>query len=336
MIRPMTRRAGLPCSSAHRCPWVSPARHPRDRRAMVTRRVRLSSDLRQGHRGLNDAVQTDEFGNDELAHTRFHVRPRESPRQGGPTTATQQSQRERPKLKPFIVVTGQRLHRADDHGIADAKPEPRDDVKAPLVQHCSPSSSVPCWRRTAATALKRSPNVSVPRRRRIRTATRKSSSSAITQAQAAGYRMDAVYRPRIRDYIIRRLADRKYQEKQADTSLVSSSQSLCDENGVGGLLAAPDLAVSPCPEVGESGLYPPPLLRDAEIVPENDHVIARLEVLVPFRVELVEVGQEWEEISDRRVETAIDAPVGESFGNIVLDVIRQERFERIHVSHGGV
>src|SRR6516225_8554097 len=118
--------------------------------------------------------------------------------------------------------------------------------------------------------------------------------------------------------------------------LQSFSQSLCDEKGVGGLLQAPDLAVSDCPEMGESGLRPPPLLRNAEIVPENDHVIARLEVLVPFRVELVEVGQEWEEITDRRVETAIDAPVGESFGNIPLDVIRQERFERIHVSHGVV
>src|SRR5215470_7492416 len=30
MIRPMTRRAGLPCSSARRCPWVSPVRRPRD------------------------------------------------------------------------------------------------------------------------------------------------------------------------------------------------------------------------------------------------------------------------------------------------------------------
>src|SRR5215468_8476008 len=118
--------------------------------------------------------------------------------------------------------------------------------------------------------------------------------------------------------------------------LQSFSQSLCDEKGVGGLLQAPDLAVSDCPEMGESGFQPPPLLRNAEIVPENDHVIARLEVLVPFRVELVEVGQEWEEITDRRVETAIDASFGESFGNIPLDVILQERFERIHVSHGGV
>src|SRR5215831_17532253 len=116
----------------------------------------------------------------------------------------------------------------------------------------------------------------------------------------------------------------------------SFSQSLSDEKGVGGLLQAPDLAVTDCPEMGESGLHPPPLLRNAEIMPENDHVIARLEVLVPFRVELVEVGQEWEETTDRLVETAIDAPVGESFGNIVLDVIRQERFERLHVSHGGV
>src|SRR5262252_3573033 len=116
----------------------------------------------------------------------------------------------------------------------------------------------------------------------------------------------------------------------------SFSQSLSDEKGVGGLLQAPDLAVSDCPEMGESGLHPPPLLRNAEIMPENDHVIARLEVLVPFRVELVEVGQEWEETIHRLVETAIDAPFGESFGNIPLGVIRQERFERIHVSHGGV
>src|SRR5215471_5471106 len=120
------------------------------------------------------------------------------------------------------------------------------------------------------------------------------------------------------------------------SALQSFSQSLCDEKGVGGLLQAPDLAVSDCPEMGESGLHPPPLLRKAEIVPENDHVIARLEVLVPFRVELVEACQECEELTDRRVETAIDAPVGESFGNIILDVIRQERFERIHVSLGGV
>src|SRR5262249_16244906 len=118
--------------------------------------------------------------------------------------------------------------------------------------------------------------------------------------------------------------------------LQSFSQSLCDEKGVGGLLQAPDLAISDCPEMGESGLHPPPLLPDAEIVPENDHVIARPEVLVPFRVELVEVGQECEEIINNRVDTAIDAPVGESFGNIILEVIRQERFENIHVSPGAV
>jgi len=66
------------------------------------------------------------------------------------------------------------------------------------------------------------------------------------------------------------------------------------------------------------------------------HVIARLEVLVPFRVELVELGQEREELSDCRVDTAIDAPAGESFGDIPLDVVRQERQESIHVSHGVV
>src|SRR5215472_15555580 len=119
-------------------------------------------------------------------------------------------------------------------------------------------------------------------------------------------------------------------------ALQSFSQSLCDEKGVGGLLQSPDLAVSQCPEMGESGLHPPPLLRNAEIASENDHMIARLEVLVPFRVELVEVGQECEEIINNRVDTAIDAPVGESFGNIILEVIRQERFEKIHVSPGAV
>src|SRR5215469_6047743 len=99
--------------------------------------------------------------------------------------------------------------------------------------------------------------------------------------------------------------------------LQSFSQSLCDEKGVAGLLQAPDLAVSDCPEMGKSGFHPPPLLRNAEIVSENDHVIARLEVLVPFRVEFVEVGRECEEIINNRVDTAIDAPVGESFGNII-------------------
>src|SRR5215471_10149558 len=56
-------------------------------------------------------------------------------------------------------------------------------------------------------------------------------------------------------------------------ALESFSQSSCDEKGVGGLLQAPDLAVSQCPEMGESGLHPPPLLRNAEIASENDHVI---------------------------------------------------------------
>src|SRR5262249_20881088 len=107
------------------------------------------------------------------------------------------------------------------------------------------------------------------------------------------------------------------------------------EKGVAGLLQAPDLAVSDCPEMGESGLHSPPLLRNAEITAENDHMIARLEVLVPFRVELVEVGLECKESKDP-FDTAIDGPVGESFFNIPLDVIRQERFERIHVSHGVV
>src|SRR5262247_2562259 len=88
--------------------------------------------------------------------------------------------------------------------------------------------------------------------------------------------------------------------------------------------------------MGELGLHLPSLLRNSEIASENDHVIARLEVLVSFRVELVEVGQEREETIERRVDTAIDAPVGESFGNIIIEVIRQERFENIHVSPGVV
>jgi hypothetical protein len=40
-------------------------------------------------------------------------------------------------------------------------------------------------------------------------------------AVAAGYSTDAVYRPPIRDYIIRKLAERRYQEKQVDTSVVA-------------------------------------------------------------------------------------------------------------------
>src|SRR5215831_2166716 len=88
--------------------------------------------------------------------------------------------------------------------------------------------------------------------------------------------------------------------------LQSFSQSSCDEKGVGGLLQAHDLALSDCPEMGESGLHLPPLLRNAEIASENDHVIARLEVLVPFRVELVEVAQERKETIERRVDAAID------------------------------
>src|SRR5262245_51406323 len=88
--------------------------------------------------------------------------------------------------------------------------------------------------------------------------------------------------------------------------------------------------------MGESGLHLPPLLRNAEIASENDHVIARLEVLVPLREELVEVGQECEEIINNRVDTAIDASFGETFGNIILEVIRQERFESIHVPPGVV
>ncbi len=40
-------------------------------------------------------------------------------------------------------------------------------------------------------------------------------------AVAAGYKEDAVYRPPIRDYVIRKLTQRKYQEKQVDTSVVA-------------------------------------------------------------------------------------------------------------------
>jgi len=40
-------------------------------------------------------------------------------------------------------------------------------------------------------------------------------------AITAGYKEDAIYRPRIRDYVMRKLAERKYQEKQVDTSVVA-------------------------------------------------------------------------------------------------------------------
>src|SRR5215813_4332874 len=88
-------------------------------------------------------------------------------------------------------------------------------------------------------------------------------------------------------------------------ALQSFSQGLCDEKGVGGLLQTRDLAVPHRPEVGESGFHPPPLLRDGDIAPENDHVIARLEVLVPLRGELVEVGHERKETIDSRVLTEV-------------------------------
>lgn len=41
------------------------------------------------------------------------------------------------------------------------------------------------------------------------------------QALAAGYKPDAIYYPTIRDHIIRRLAEGRYQEKQVDTSVVA-------------------------------------------------------------------------------------------------------------------
>lgn len=43
----------------------------------------------------------------------------------------------------------------------------------------------------------------------------------VRSAVIAGYLTDAVYHPPIRDHIIRRLADRKFQEKQVDTSVVA-------------------------------------------------------------------------------------------------------------------
>ena len=43
----------------------------------------------------------------------------------------------------------------------------------------------------------------------------------VAQAEAAGYRTDAVYRPAIREHMIRRLIEGKYQEKQVDASVVA-------------------------------------------------------------------------------------------------------------------
>jgi hypothetical protein len=43
----------------------------------------------------------------------------------------------------------------------------------------------------------------------------------VETAIAGGYLADAVFRPPIRDYIIRKLADRRYQEKQVDTAVVA-------------------------------------------------------------------------------------------------------------------
>ncbi len=43
----------------------------------------------------------------------------------------------------------------------------------------------------------------------------------VARAVKANYLTDAVYRPPIKDYIIRKLADKTYQEKQVDTSVVA-------------------------------------------------------------------------------------------------------------------
>lgn len=43
----------------------------------------------------------------------------------------------------------------------------------------------------------------------------------VADAALAGYSLDAVYRPPIRDYIVRRLAERRYHEKQVDTTVVA-------------------------------------------------------------------------------------------------------------------
>lgn len=43
----------------------------------------------------------------------------------------------------------------------------------------------------------------------------------VKSAVEAGYRLDAVFRPPIRDYIIRLLAEQKYRERQVDTTVVA-------------------------------------------------------------------------------------------------------------------
>jgi hypothetical protein len=43
----------------------------------------------------------------------------------------------------------------------------------------------------------------------------------VADAVKAGYSTEAVFRPKIRDYILRRLEEKRYQEKQVDTSVVA-------------------------------------------------------------------------------------------------------------------
>jgi hypothetical protein len=43
----------------------------------------------------------------------------------------------------------------------------------------------------------------------------------VDRAANVGYKLDAVHRPPIRDYMIRKLAEGKFQEKQVDTSIVA-------------------------------------------------------------------------------------------------------------------
>jgi len=45
--------------------------------------------------------------------------------------------------------------------------------------------------------------------------------SFFKMATAGGYKEDAIFRPPIRDYIIRKLAQKRYQEKQVDTTVVA-------------------------------------------------------------------------------------------------------------------